>query len=214
MKIAIVEDNELLAIQIKKVLVQEGYEVDLFNTASDFFANFKLDIEILLLDINLPDMDGLEVLKTLKNYSDSVKTIFITAYKDIKYIREAYSLGCEDYIKKPFDIEELLIRIRKIENILRPKLLKKGKYKFDFENFVVTIDKTPITITAKEAKLLQLFILNENKVVSFSYLNDKLWNGEALTNTITVAILRLKKKLKLDNLENIRNIGYIFHTLD
>jgi DNA-binding response OmpR family regulator len=210
MKIVIVEDNKLLAKQILKVLQKEGYEVEVFNEAESFLANFSTNIDILLLDINLPDMEGIEVLELLRKFQNNVKTIFMTSYTEIDYLKKAYKLGCEDYIKKPFEIEELLLRVKRVEESIKPKIVQKGKYRFDLENFIVYISENQISLTKKEVELLEIFLANEGKVVSFDYLNDKLWNGEALANTIIVSVNRLKRKLKFDNLENIRNVGYKF----
>jgi DNA-binding response OmpR family regulator len=215
MKIAVVEDNMLLAKQIGMVLKKEGYEVEIFNNGNSFLANFNNSIDILLLDINLPDMEGLELLKLLREFNSDVKTIFMTSYTEIDYLKKAYELECEDYIKKPFEIDELLLRIKRVEKSIAPKVVKEmGDYIFDLDNYLVKKGGKTIPLTKKESELLKLFLNNFEKVVTFDFLNDKLWDGEALTNTITVAVLRLKKKLELDNLENVRNVGYIFHNFN
>ena len=211
MKIAVVEDNMLLAKQIGMVLKKEGYEVEIFNNGNSFLANFNSSIDILLLDINLPDMEGLELLKLLREFNSDVKTIFMTSYTEIEYLKKAYKLECEEYIKKPFEIDELLLRVKRVANSIQPPTVTINGCRFDFANQLVYKDNNVISITAQESKLLQIFIANKNRIVSFEHLNNKLWNGEAATNTITVAVVRLKKKLGFDSLENIRNVGYIFH---
>jgi len=211
MKIVIVEDNTLLAKQVSMVLQKEGYKVEIYNDGDSFLSNYNSNMDILLLDINLPDMQGIEVLEILRKFDSDIKTIFMTSYTEMEYLKKAYDLGCEDYIKKPFEIEELLLRIKRVENSIKPKTIQINDHKFDFENFVVYYKDKSISITQKEADILQLFITNPNRVVTFENLNDKLWNSQALTNTITVSVLRIKKKLNLDNLENVRNVGYIFH---
>jgi DNA-binding response OmpR family regulator len=211
MKVAVVEDNKLLAKQVAMVLEKEGFDVQVFFDADTFLANFKPDIDILLLDINLPDIEGIEVLEILRKFNSDVKTIFMTSYNEIHYLKEAYKLGCEDYIKKPFEIDELLLRVKRVANSIQPPTVTINGCRFDFANQLVYKDNNVISITAQESKLLQIFIANKNRIVSFEHLNNKLWNGEAATNTITVAVVRLKKKLGFDSLENIRNVGYIFH---
>lgn len=214
MKIAVVEDNELLAKQIAQILKMEGYESEVFNDGDSFFKGFNSHIDLLLLDINLPDTSGLEILKTLRSLNCDVRTIFMTSHTEIEYLKEAYKLGCEDYIKKPFEIDELLLRVGRVEKLISPvKGVEMGKYKFDLENFIVYVDEKEIKVTKKEAELLKIFLANIGKVVTFDYLNAKIWDLEVSANTITVAVLRLKKKLELDNLENIREVGYIFHKL-
>ena len=215
MKITILEDNELLLKQIAMVLQKEGYQVETFSSPDKFFKNFDKNTDLLLLDINLPEMNGLEVFEILQSTIDQVKTIFMTSYDDIDHIKQAFKLGCEDYLKKPFELEELLLRIEKVKKTLNKvdSIIKLGKYEFDLENYQVYFNKKYIKITKQEAELLKVFLLNLGKVVTFNYLNEKIWDMEVTTNTITVAVLRLKKKLNLKNLENIREVGYIFHKL-
>ena len=211
MKIAIVEDNQLLAKQLEMVLKKEGYEVEVYNDGDSFFLNLS-DIDLLLLDVSLPDTDGFHILKTLNEFNYKIKTIFITSYTDIEYLKKGYELGCEDYLKKPFEIDELLLKVKKVQkDIFGESKIKIGNYFFDLENFVVYFNNNMIKITKREAEILRIFLNNIDKVVTFDYLNEKIWNSEVVTNTIIVAVLRLKKKLNLENLENVREVGYIFH---
>ena len=213
MKIAIVEDNQLLAKQLEMVLKKEGYEVEVYNDGDSFFLNLS-DIDLLLLDVSLPDTDGFHILKTLNEFNYKIKTIFITSYTDIEYLKKGYELGCEDYLKKPFEIDELLLKVKKVQkDIFGESKIKIGNYFFDLENFVVYFNNNMIKITKREAEILKIFLNNIDKVVTFDYLNEKIWNSEVVTNTIIVAVLRLKKKLNLENLENVREVGYIFHKL-
>ena len=101
MKITILEDNELLLKQIAIVLQKEGYKVDTFVSPHEFLEKFDKNTDLLLLDINLPDMTGIEVFEILQNTISDVKTIFLTSYDDIDHIKQAFTLGCEDYLKKP-----------------------------------------------------------------------------------------------------------------
>ena len=213
MKIAIVEDNQLLAKQLEMILKKEGYDVEVYNDGDSFFLNLS-DIDLLLLDVSLPDTDGFHILKTLNEFNYKTKTIFTTSYTDMEYLKKGYELGCEDYLKKPFEIDELLLKVKKVQkDIFGENKSKIGNYFFDLENFVVYYNNNTIKITKREAELLKIFLANMDKVIRFDYLNEKIWNMEVTTNTITVAVLRLKKKLNLDNLENIREVGYIFHKL-
>jgi len=214
MKIVVVEDNQTFAKQLAMVLNKEGHIVEIYNDGNSFLENFSNDIDLLLLDINLPDTSGLEILKILRESKFEVKTIFISSHTEIEYLKKAFDLDCEDYIKKPLELDELLLRVKKVEKTIKPKnLVVMGNYKFDLENFFVMIDDKEIKLTKQDVKLLSLFLTNINKVVSFDYINSQIWDSEALTNTITVAVLRLRKKLNLDNLENIRDVGYIFHNI-
>jgi len=214
MKIAVVEDNEIFADNVKLVLQKEGYEVDVYYNANSFLSHFSKDIDLILLDINLPDKNGLEILEILRDLQHSVKVIFVSSHTEIKYLKEAYKLGCEDYIKKPFEIEELLLRVDRIKKLINPSdIINMGEYQFDLKNFIVIKDDIRVKITKKEAELLRIFLANIDNVVTFDYLNAKIWNAEVVTNTIIVAVLRLKNKLGLPNIKNIREVGYIFHKI-
>jgi len=214
MKITIVEDNQTFAKQLAMVLKKEGHSVEVYHDGNVFLENFHDDIDLLLLDINLPGASGLEILKTLRESKFEIKTIFISSHTEIEYLKDAFDLDCEDYIKKPLELDELLLRVKKVEKTIQPKdVIIMGNYKFDLNNFLVTINSKEIKLTKQDVKLLSLFLMNIDKVISFDYINSQIWDSEALTNTITVAVLRLRKKLQLDNLENIRDVGYKFHKI-
>jgi len=214
MKIAIVEDNKTFADQLQSVLQKEKYETEVFYNAASFLNNFSDKIDLVLLDISLPDKNGLEVLNSLRELQYNLKVIFISSHTDIEYLKKAYKLGCEDYIKKPFDLEEALLKIERIKKLVEPDdVIVMGNYKFDLKNYLVYLDSQELKITKKESKLLKIFLANVDKVVTFEYLNNKIWDGGVVTNTIIVSVLRLKTKLKLENLQNVREVGYIFHKL-
>jgi DNA-binding response OmpR family regulator len=216
MKIAVVEDQQILAKQIGFVLQKEGFEVTIFNDAESFLENFDKSIDILLLDINLPKMNGDELFELLNSSHSKIKTIFMTSYSDMNHLSKAFQNGCEDYIKKPFELEELILRVKRVANSIssvhnNDAVIKFKNYSFDLENHMVNYSDELIKLTNKEMNLIKIFLENLNKVVTFETLNEEIWDSKVNTNTITVAVLRLKKKLNLENIENIREVGYIFH---
>lgn len=215
MKISVVEDQKILANQIEFVLRKEGFDVSVYYDAESFLESFNEDIDILLLDINLPKMKGDELFEILNSSNSSIKTIFITSYADINHVAKAFKGGCEDYIKKPFELEELLLRVNRVANsvsdIKDEDIIQFRDYSFDFENHIVNYNDSIIKLTNKEVELIKIFTNNLNKVLTFETLAQEVWSSKVNTNTITVAVLRLKKKLELDNIENIREVGYIFH---
>jgi len=208
MKLAIVEDNDILREQLKLILEKQNFNVVPFGDGESFLNSYYNNYDIVLLDINLPNMNGIEVFNVLQHSKSKAKIIFLTSYDDIEYMKQAFNLGCEDYITKPYRVEELLLRINRIKKNLQP-ITNFNSYKFDFDKLKIYRGKEVIEITKKEKKILKLFLANIDKVIPFEELNDKIWNSEALNNTIVASVSRIKKKLNLDNLENIRNVGYI-----
>lgn len=214
-KIAIVEDQQTLAQQMGFVLKKEGYETNIYYNAEDFLQELNSSIDILLLDINLPKMNGDELFELLSTLNYTVQTIFISSHSDMTHISKAFKLGCEDYIKKPFELEELILRVNKVAKTLDKSLLNSNiiifhDYHFDLKNLNVTYHNQVIQLSKKETAIMELFLANINNVINFDTLNYRIWDNDVHTNTITAAILRLKKKLELSNLENIRDVGYIF----
>lgn len=122
MTIAIVEDNEPLNFAIKLLLEKNGHKVFGYKNADELIENVSGigNIDLFIIDINLPGMNGLELIEHLQLYKQS-SYLIISSYTDIAHISQAFGLGCDDYIKKPFEIEELLIRIAKIDKARYPK---------------------------------------------------------------------------------------------
>ncbi len=214
MKIVLTEDDELLNELLKDFLEREGYFVKSFyegNTAYEYLKKEKYDI--LILDINLPDIDGLSILQKLREKKISPPTIIISAINDIEHITKAYDLGCFDYIKKPFYLQELLIKIKRLEKQLHPDkkvfITLSKRYIFDNKNNELLFDNTPQILSNIHKNIIKLLALNKGKTVTFEILRDEVWGGMVDNATIRAEISRLKKLLKEDFIKNIRGVGYI-----
>ncbi len=214
MKIVLTEDDELLNELLKDFLEREGYFVKSFyegNTAYEYLKKEKYDI--LILDINLPDIDGLSILQKLREKKISPPTIIISAINDIEHITKAYDLGCFDYIKKPFYFQELLIKIKRLEKQLHPDkkvfITLSKRYIFDNKNNELLFDNTPQILSNIHKNIIKLLALNKGKTVTFEILRDEVWGGMVDNATIRAEISRLKKLLKEDFIKNIRGVGYI-----
>lgn len=116
MKIFLLEDDYSLNEAIKEIIELENHSVKNFYDGQTAFDNISNNFDLYILDINIPNINGLEILKNIKNINPKTKVIIISANININLIKEAYNLGCDDYIKKPFDIEELLLKIHRYEN--------------------------------------------------------------------------------------------------
>ena len=210
MKILILEDNERLANLIVEALEQKKYHVDLFNDGKKALQAIDNGYDCFILDINVPGIDGLSLLKEIRIMDASTPSIIISANVELDTIQEAYSKGCDEYLKKPFYMYELET---KIEKLCKPKMcvigLKEGfSYSIEDEKLVDGSGEE-IKLAKKEILLLNLFTKNLNKNISFERIEQYVWGGElTTTENIRALVKRLRKKLPEDTIENQGGVGY------
>jgi len=205
-KILLLEDDNLLAQTLKELLELEGYTVTLTSSGNEAIdASYDDIFDLYVFDINVPDINGLELLKSLRDADDLTPTIFISALVDLNSISKAFEIGAQDYIKKPFFPEELLIRVnakltttnlnieyKTIEYNPRTKLLKK-------DGFALSLGEI-------QERLFDIFIQNIGQVLDKEILLDCL--DKPSPTGLRVAITKLKQNTGLE-IRNLRGIGYI-----
>jgi len=212
LKILLLEDDRLFNETLKEFLEDEGFFVDsVFDPYSAFDLSYEKVYDLYLFDINLPFEDGVSALKKLRDAHDNTPTIFITSREDKKTLLKAFSIGADDYIKKPIDLDELLARV----NAVKKRYIKNSKIAFDS----YLLDKNrkalfykdrDLELSIKEFALLELLIENSNKIVEYSQIYSKLWGmQEPNSAALRVYISRLKKIFP-DSIDSIRGVGYIF----
>ena len=213
-RILVVEDEKAIADMTRMCLTKNGY---LCETASDGTAAAdkieKNHYDLILLDIMLPDMDGYELIDYIKQYE--IPVIFVTAKTAVSDRVKGLKSGAEDYISKPFDLEELLARV---ETVLRryhktEHILEAGNIRIDTLQRMVFQAGKPVSLTAKEFDLLLFLIRNQNIALYRETIFEQVWQEPFMGNTRTVDlhIQRLKKKLSLNgSIETIYKIGYRF----
>ncbi len=220
MRILVVEDEQKLANAVKKSLEVEGYAVDTYQDGADGLeAALNEEYDLVILDLGLPSMDGLEICKRLRSKKKLIPILMLTARDAVKNKIEGLDHGADDYIIKPFDFEELLARIRALlrrpqEN--RSPVLSAGDITFDPVAKNVTRGKTEIALSLKEMALLEYLLRNKGKVVSKTQIIEHVWGGEAdpFSNVVDVYIGYLRNKLekpfaKSDKLIiTVKGIGY------
>ena len=221
-KILYTEDDETLAFLTKDNLEQNNYEVIHCSDGKsglDFFRNDHFDI--CILDIMMPKMDGFELAAEIRKTNIDIPIIFLSA-KTLKEDRlKGLRLGADDYLVKPFSIEELLLKIeiflkRSQKNIpTRKTIYEVGKYQFDTQNFFLFNESEKISLTQREADLLKLFLDNKNSVLKREQILTSLWgNDDYFTGrSLDVFISRLRKILineKGISIENLHGIGFRF----
>lgn len=222
--ILIVEDEENLAKTISLNLKLENYEVIIAtkgNEALKLFTINKNEISLVLLDIMLPEINGLALCSEFKHINQNIPIIFLSAKNQINEKIEGLKLGADDYITKPFDLEELLLRINNLIKRVSKDLnevYEFGKCKINFTTYEIKDAAGKlITLTKKEIGLLKLLTQNENKVISRDQIIEKLWhvNENASSRTIDNYILNFRKYFENNPKEpkhfySIRGVGYKF----
>jgi len=163
MKIIVIEDEETLNDALTMFLESEGYEVHSYYNLKDFFSSIYdyLDAELIIADISLPDGNFLEEMKKHPNIAKKTKTIIISGQTEIENIKKAFNRGAEDFIKKPFDYEEILLRINKIFNQKNYKINDEVSYDADAKCLIKNDEK--IMLSKKESATLELFLKNRGK---------------------------------------------------
>lgn len=219
MKILLLEDEFMLSRSIRTYLLNCGYCVDYFDNGQDVIDIINTTrYDFYILDINTPIVGGLECLKEIaKLYPDTPK-IVISAYHDIDYISDAFALGCSDYLKKPFNLKELEIRIERLtskltvaaETVNSPIIRLSEHYTFNKETNFLYYDDEVQNFTKRENRLIVLFVSNIGQIIGDESIRSFIWDGDyAEDSTIRSLVNRVRHKLKEDLIENVRGFGYI-----
>ncbi len=205
MNILLLEDDAILSSTIINLLSLEQYNITHATNGSEVLDfTFNNSYDLYLFDINVPLINGIDLLNDLRNAGDTTPTFFISALIDIDSISKAFDSGCDDYIKKPFEFDELLIRIK---SILKRSYgsLKYNDIKYDTNTKQVTKNNIVIKLGSIETAIFELFIKNISSIVSKDSIYEQMDNPTSVA--LRVHISRLKKLLDL-NIVNIRGIGY------
>ncbi|MDX9882707.1 MAG: response regulator transcription factor [Prolixibacteraceae bacterium] len=224
--IFLVEDDQTLNFIIRDNLEQNGYKVTAVDDGQKAIDGFEKDkFSICILDVMLPKKDGFTVAREIRKKDDHVPVIFLTAKSMTEDRINGLSIGGDDYITKPFSMEELLLRIKvflkrsqKPDNADGPPVVRKiGAYNFYFENLILEHGDKRKTLTYKEAELLKYFCENPNKILSRSEILMNVWGSDDyyLGRSLDVFISRLRRYLKDDpdiKILNLHGIGFRFNT--
>lgn len=214
MKILLLEDELMLRSSIEEYLEALGHKVIAFGNGEEAYEAIKKDaFDLLLLDINIPKMSGLSLLKALNEIEHAFPTIFISANVDIDDISQAFELGATDYLKKPFHLKELGLRIDKIKKESAIKNLKhiilNSKYVFSKEEQMLFYNNNVQVLTKKQLQIVTLLSENMGVVVDFEKFRTYVWNDEPIDNaSIRAEISRFRKLLKEDFIINLKGVGY------
>lgn len=212
MKILLLEDELMLNNAIAEYLKDIGHQVDSFTDGQEVLDKIDISYDLLILDINVPTKDGFEVLEELNKKQLHFPTIYISALVEIEDISKAYDLGCREYLKKPFHLEELGIKINQIlkkDQRTTSHMRLSENYAYSKEKKTLYFKSEPQTLTKKQLEIIHILALNINMIVDFERFRIDVWDAEDIDNpTIRAEISRLKKALKEDFIKNIRGLGY------
>jgi len=215
MRILIAEDDVQLAEGLTRSLRDSGYAVDCVNTGAEAdSATAAFEFDLLILDLNLPKMSGLEVLRRLRGRDRQTPVLILTAQNGVEDRVRGLDRGADDYLAKPFALEELKARVRALTRRTSspPTLLRHGGLSYDPVGKVARINGDVVDLSARESTLLEMLVQRAGRWVSKAQLLDHLceWGEEVSTNAIEVYVHRLRKKLRAAGVEivTVRGLGY------
>ncbi|WP_026802862.1 response regulator transcription factor [Aliarcobacter lanthieri] len=214
MKILLLEDNKKLNETITKRLKIKNYNVVSFSDGAEAYEKITEGFSCFILDINVPNINGINILKKIRELYEMVPVIIISASVELDIIKQSYDFGCNDYLKKPFFIDELEIKIEKLCKIKDEKIYFDDNSYFDFRSATININKQEIRLTKKEKLLLNLFLHKQNQVITYEAIENYVWEGNFVSlDSIRSLIRRLRKILDKEFIQTVIDTGYIFKSI-
>ena len=221
-KVLYVEDELFLGKIVKETLETRGFEVIMESDGADVVRSFEDEQpDICILDVMLPNRSGFELAEDIRQLNDDIPIIFLTAKSLTEDKIKGFKVGADDYVTKPFNMDELVLRI---EAILKRSGsptetqfdFSIGKYHFDSANYTLTFDKTSKTLTKKEADILKILCEQKGKVVERELILNMVWGDDSYFNgrSLDVFITKLRKYLSEDATVTIKNIHGVGFSLD
>jgi DNA-binding response OmpR family regulator len=215
--ILLLEDDLQLSDTVKQFLELKGYEVHCaYDGLQAQDIAYEKRIDLMLLDVKVPHLNGLEFLKGLRAEGEEIPAIFITSLNAVEDVEKGFDVGCDDYIRKPFALKELLVRV---ESLLKrsfgtheEKIELGSGLLFDTKELMLTQDKQRVPLKTKELKLLALFLQHQNELLSYDTINTTLWDydEEPSSGSLRTYIKTLRSVIGKECIETVKNIGYRF----
>ena len=215
--ILLLEDDQQLSDTVKQFLEYQGYEVlCAYDGLQAQDLAYEKQIDLMLLDVKVPQQDGFDFLQTLRDDNVQTPAIFITSLNSVEDVTRGFDIGCDDYIRKPFALKELLARM---EALLKRRY---GTYEekidlgdgllFDIKENLLTQDNQRVPLKTKEVKLLSLFLEYPNELLTYDKIFEHLWeyDEEPSAGSLRSYVKTARTFLGKDNIETIKNVGYRF----
>ncbi|WP_418640799.1 response regulator transcription factor [Sulfurimonas sp. ST-27] len=216
MNILLMEDDPVLS-DILLDFLREEWHVDYAYNAQEVYVHLENSkYDLFIFDINVMGQDGIDLLRELRAFSNKTPTVFITAYRDTKHLQRAFDAGAHDYIKKPFELEELharILSIKRVFNIENNKfIILDDKTLFYPVQKTVHVNNKKISLTAKDTLLLSYFLKNRSRLITNEELVQNIWNFDSLPSDATLRshIRTLREIIGKEKIKTVRGEGYIF----
>ena len=215
----LLEDDLQLSDTVKQFLELKGYEVHCaYDGLEAQNIVYEKHIDLMLLDVKVPHLNGFEFLKKVRNEGSDMPAIFITSLNSVEDVEEGFAMGCDDYIRKPFALKELLVRV---ESLLKRSFgthdekvdLGEGLL-FDTKEIILTEYDSRVPLKTKELKLLALFLQHPDELLNYEKINETLWeyDEEPSSGSLRTYIKTLRSAIGKEKIETVKNIGYRFVT--
>ena len=217
-RLLLLEDDTNLNETVCEFLESKGYEVmAVFDGEEAEDAMFEHHFDLFLLDVNVPSLNGFDLLSKVRKEGNTTPAIFLTSLNAIENVEEGYESGCDDYVRKPFALKELLFRI---ESILKREFFHSPKSTlslsesvvFDTNTNTLLVDKQPVQLQKKEAILLKLFLQKPNEIITHAFIMSHVWEyeEEGSDDALRTYIKNLRKIIGKDRIVNLKKLGYKF----
>jgi len=210
----LLEDDKLFGETLEELLSEEGYSVDWAECAREAIEfSYHKRYDLYLFDVKLPDTDGFTLLEDFRKSGDNTPTIFITSKNHKDDLKEGFLIGADDYVTKPLDIEELLLRIKALlKRAYGEEIVEIEEFTFDFKQNALKRGEEFVELNPKELQLLALFLKHRKKTLSKEIIYQHLWKPDEIVSdgALRVYVNSLKKVFGKDAITNIRGVGYRF----
>jgi len=215
-KVLLLEDDELFSLSLIDYLEEfANVNITHVNTSTKMLEMiYENRFDLYLLDINLPDINGIDLLREIRQATDETPVIFLTSYKDKETLTQGFSTGADDFLTKPFDMDELILRINSLmKRVKKQNFIVLENIEFNFDTKEVKKDGELVKFSLKALELFELFYQNNNSIVTKDMIINRLWNASETYSdgSIRVYVNSIKKLFsdsELFHISNIKNIGY------
>ncbi|KAB7883128.1 response regulator transcription factor [Poseidonibacter ostreae] len=218
MKILLLEDDTILNEIIEEHLLELHYDVvSIMNGSEAEEVIYDENFDLLLFDVNVPNINGFDLLRNLRKNNINIPTIFITSRDTSDDVKTGFNAGADDYIKKPFELSELVLRIENIKRLRQidsfGQIQISNDVFYDYNRKVIINTNGEFNLSKTEAKLLEYFIKSKNKTISIEEISINNWVYDEMpeATTIRTYIKNLRKKLDSDAISTLKGIGYRFN---
>lgn len=220
-KVLLVEDEQTLAMIINDTLSDQGFEITIAENGIEGLSKFLTNCpDILIADVMMPELDGFKMVKKIRQTDKVTPILFLTARSAVKDVVEGFELGANDYLKKPFNMQELIVRIKALTGKIESAQDKKSNAEFRIGNYyfnaitqILSFYQENQELSHRESEILRLLCVNKNNIVETQNILLNLWGDDNFFNTksLHVFITKLRQRLQKDKaikIVNVRAIGY------